>query len=187
MGLSQLQVSAAAGLSRPTYARIEAGTRRFTTIDEIAVTAAVVGLDVVVRLYPAGDPLRDTGQMRRLRRFLEVVSAPLTWRTEVPLPATTDHPELRAWDAIVALGRARVAVEVEMRIGDGQAIERRFALKRRDDPTEGFLLVVADTRHNRRVLAEHPALFGDLKRLRPSAVLGAMAKGQLPPSGLVLL
>ena len=81
----------------------------------------------------------------------------------------------------------RTAIELEMRLGDVQALRRRHDLKRRDDPTEHFLLVVAATRHNRRVLAEFASLFDDLPRLRPSAVRQALESGRHPPTGLVLL
>lgn len=80
----------------------------------------------------------------------------------------------------------RMAIELEMRLRDLQALRRRIALKRRDDPTKGFLLVIADTRSNRRILAEHEALFDDLPRLRPGVVRTALGSGQLPPTGLLL-
>lgn len=187
VGLSQSSVATSAGLSRWTCARIEAGRRHRTSIDELTVLAAVLGLDLVVRLYPGGDPVRDAAQLKKLGELLHVAAPPLISRTEVPLPATTDHPERRAWDALVSVPGARVAIEVEMRLGDPQATERRLSLKRRDDPADRFLLVVADTRHNRRVLADHPGLFADLARLRRSRVLGALKQGELPPGGLLVL
>jgi hypothetical protein len=98
-----------------------------------------------------------------------------------------DRPERRAWDAVIFNGRQRCAIELEMRIRDVQAVRRRIELKRRDDPSEGFLLLVADTAFNRRVLAEFEAFFADLPRLRPSRVVADLRSGQLPPSGLLLL
>ncbi len=74
-----------------------------------------------------------------------------------------------------------------MRLRDGQAAERRINLKRRDDPTDQFLLLVADTRTNRRVLAEYPDLFADLPRLRQSNVIAALQAGRHPPTGLALV
>jgi hypothetical protein len=85
-----------------------------------------------------------------------------------------------------ATGR-RTAVELEMRIRDAQAVERRIELKRRDDTTDGFILLVADTRANRRVLCELPALFADLPRLRKATVFKSLEAGRHPPSGIVLI
>ena len=81
----------------------------------------------------------------------------------------------------------RTAIELEMRLRDLQAMRRRHELKRRDDPTEQFLLLVADTGHNRRVLAEYADLFGDLPRLRPSVVRKALERGRHPPTGMLLV
>jgi hypothetical protein len=120
-------------------------------------------------------------------RFLNHVRAPLSYRLEVPLPALPDRPEQRAWDAVIGGAGTRTAVELEMRLRDSQALERRLNLKRRDDPTEAFVLVVADTRTNRRILAEHMDLFGDLPRLRPSRVNAVLRAGQHPPSGILLV
>jgi hypothetical protein len=74
-----------------------------------------------------------------------------------------------------------------MRLHDAQALERRVSLKRRDDPTDEFVLLVADTRNNRRVLAEFGGVFADLPRLRPGVVRDALAAGRHPPSGLLLV
>jgi hypothetical protein len=108
-------------------------------------------------------------------------------RTEVPLPPLPDRSEHRAWDAVITGSGARTAVELEMRLTDAQAVERRVALKLRDDPPDGFVLLVADTAHNRRVLREHSHLFEQLPRLRPSALLRAIEAGRHPPSGLVVV
>jgi len=111
------------------------------TILELDRIAVVLGLSPSIRMYPAGPGVRDAGQLRRLRAFLGHVREPLTYRLEVPLPRTTDHVELRAWDAMLLGGGARTAIEMEMRVRDAQALTRRIDLKRRDDPTEGFLQI----------------------------------------------
>ena len=87
---------------------------------------------------------------------------------------------------ILGAGR-RTGVELEMRLRDAQAAERRINLKRRDDPVDGFLLLIADTRTNRRVLREFPDLFGDLARLRQRTVIAALEAGEHPPTGLLLV
>jgi len=93
----------------------------------------------------------------------------------------------RAWEAVLFGHGERTACELEMRRRDVQAVRRRHDLKRRDDPTEHFLLLIADTRHNRSAVAEFEALFADLPRLRPSEVHRALEAGQHPPTGLLFV
>jgi transcriptional regulator with XRE-family HTH domain len=186
-GLSQEQVATAAHLSRSTLSRIETGKRHATSVMEISRVAAVLGLDLAVRLYPGGEPLRDSAQLGRMRTLVADLGPPLRYRTEVPLPPSPGRLELRAWDGVIEGRAMRTTVEVEMGIRDAQALERRLGLKRRDDPADRFLMVVADTRTNRRVLADHPELFPDLPRLARTAVLAALRGGMHPATGVVLL
>jgi transcriptional regulator with XRE-family HTH domain len=187
VGVSQARVAGATRMSRSTYSRIEAAKRDGTSVLELSQIAGVLGLELAVRLYPAEDPLRDGAQADRLQRLLRHVDEPLSYRTEAPLPALAGRFERRAWDAVIRGHGRRTAVEVEMRVRDAQALERRLTLKRRDDPTERFLLALADTRTNRHVLDVHPELFADLPRLRPSNVFAALAHGEHPETGIVLL
>ena len=185
-GLSQANVADACGISRSVYSRVETAKRPSLSIVEAAQIASVLGLELSVRLYPGGEPLRDAAQRARLAFIVSELMPPLTCRFEVPLPPSFDRLELRGWDALVSGSGRRTAIAVEMRIRDGQALERRIELKRRDDPTDAFVLVVADTRTNRRVLAINPGLFADLPRLRANAVIRALRAGQHPPSGLII-
>jgi transcriptional regulator with XRE-family HTH domain len=187
LGLSQRRVATAVGISQSWYSRVETSFAPGVGLVDLSRIAAVLGLVLSVRLYPGGSGLRDAGQSLRLARVLSHVREPLTHGSEVPLPARPDRAEQRSWDAMLfGLGR-RTAVEVEMRLRDVQDVERRHHLKRRDDPTEGFLLVIAATRANRRVLAERPDVFPNLPRLRPSLVFRELAAGRHPPTGLVLV
>jgi transcriptional regulator with XRE-family HTH domain len=186
-GLSQVAVAAAARIARNRYGRIENGRCPNVTLDEATRIATVLGLDLSIRVFPAGPSIRDAGHTHKLTAFLDWVTPPLTHRTEVPLPIVEGRPERRAWDAVLFEHAARGAVELEMRLRDVQAALRRIDLKRRDDPTESFLLLVADTRHNRRVLAEFGNLFVDLPRLRRIDVRRALRKGELPRTGLLLV
>lgn len=174
-------------MSRWTYSRIENGARTSTTIDELAQVCAALGLDLSIRAFPGGEPLRDAAQVRRLATLLDAAGSPLTARTEVPLPRSIDHPDLRAWDAVLFGGGKRTGIEMEMRIHDGQELERRFTLKCRDDPVDFALLAIADTVHNRRVLAENSRLFAGLPRLRRALILRVRRAGRHPPSGLVIV
>jgi len=166
---------------------MERGQLPSIPLDELNRVAAILGLQPSVRVYPGGIPVRDVASATRLGRFLELVKPPLSYRVEVALPSIQGRPELRAWDAVIYKRLERCTGELEMRLRDVQALRRRVDLKRRDDPSESFLLLVADTRHNRRVLAEFAELFADLPRLRPSRVRAALDAGQLPPTGLLLL
>lgn len=184
---SQEQVAEACHVSRVHYGQVENGRVPKLSIVEVNRIAAVLGLTPSLRLYPSGAPVRDAGQAKRLLRFLAAVAAPLSYRLEVPLPRVEDRLEQRAWDAVLFGGGARTAIELEMRLRDIQAVLRRIDLKRRDDPTESLLLLVADTRLNRRVVAEFAGLLLDLPRLKPSVVKAALEAGKHPPTGLVLV
>jgi hypothetical protein len=140
-----------------------------------------------VKLYPGGPPVRDAGQSGRLATFLVDVRAPLSYRAEVSLPHSNERPEQRAWDVVLFGDGRRTAVELEMSLRDVQATRRRIDLKRRDDPTEGFLLLIFGSRANRRILGEFEALFTDLPRLRHSDVRLRLLAGQHPPTGLLLI
>jgi hypothetical protein len=173
-------------MSRNHFGQIENGACPRVTVAELNAIAAVLGLAPSIRIYPEGPAVRDAAQATRLRAFLSLAASPLTWRIEVPLAALAERPERRAWDAVIFDGRERCAIELEMRLRDVQAVRRRTELKRRDDPTEAFLLLVADTAFNRRVLSEFDDLFADLPRLRPARVLADLRSGRLPASGLLL-
>jgi transcriptional regulator with XRE-family HTH domain len=187
LGLSQEHVAAAGRVSRPRYSKIENGMVPALQGVEVARIASVLGLEPTFRLFPGGPPLRDAGHARRLTAFLALAASPLATRSEVPLPPLPDRRELRAWDGMLHGHGERTAIELEMRLHDTQALDRKVTLKRRDDPTEHFLLLVADTRTNRRVLASVPGLFPDLPRGRLSAVRAALAVGRHPGTGIVLV
>lgn len=187
LGLSQKHVAEAARISRPVYGRIERATLHHLSLRLASQIAAVLGLDLSARAYPGGSPTRDAAHGERLHRLLRQVSPPLFHRIEVPLPATTDHPERRSWDAVLFGHGQRTAVEVETRLYDVQGQVRRLHLKERDDPPDRLLLVVADTGANRRALREFAELFVELPRLRTANTLKALQAGYHPPTGLILL
>lgn len=143
--------------------------------------ASVVGLDVAIRTYPRGDPLRDAGHLRLLERFRRELHPTLKWRTEVPLPIAGDK---RAWDALVSGPGWQIPVEAETVVTDWQALERKLALKRRDGDLAHVILLVADTRRNRDALgAATPAAYSGSR-----AVLAALRGGRDPgASGVVII
>ena len=187
LALSQDHVADACRMSRVRYGQIERATTRTLTVVELDRIAVVLGLSPSIRIYPGSLPVRDAAHAGRLGRTLQTVRPPLSWRVEVPLRGTGSQPDQRAWDAMLFGHGERTAIELEMRLRDVQAMRRRHELKRRDDPVERFLLLIADTRTNRRVIAEFPDLFEGLPRLRPSAVRAALEAGRHPPTGLLLV
>jgi transcriptional regulator with XRE-family HTH domain len=187
LGLSQRHVAGAAHLSRSRYSRIELAAVRHLSILTAARIAAVLGLDLAARVYPGGRPIRDAAHAERLQRLLAHVGPPLRFVTDVPLSRTTDHPEQRAWDAVLFQDGGITAVELETRLHDVQALTRRIHLKQRDDAPDRLLVVVANTRANRRVVDEFGSLFADWPRLRTAAVLKRLRSGQHPATGLILL
>jgi len=186
-GVSQQVVAARARVSAPKISRIEAGKLTSLTLTDATRVAGAVGLDLVIKAYPGGRRPSDKARSQRLLGVLRHVADPLSYRTEVPLPPTKEYSEQRAWDGMLFGRGERTAIEVEMRLYDLQAQIRRFGLKRRDDPPDRFLLVVADTRANRRVLREFEGPLAELPRLRTSRVLGELRAGNDPPTGLILI
>jgi transcriptional regulator with XRE-family HTH domain len=184
-GLTQRQVAATVGISHSEVSRIEHAAALRVPFETLAVVGAVLGLDISLRAYPDGDPIRDAAQLALLARLRVLLPTPLTWRTEVPLNIVGDK---RAWDAVIGGPGWRVTVDAESHLRDVQACTRRVALKRRDDGSDVVILLVADTRHNRRALRlAGPDLAGEFPIGGP-AVLAALAVAKPPSaSGIVLL
>lgn len=148
-GLTQRHVADIVGISHTELSRIERGLALWVPFETLAVIAAVLGLDLPLRAFSAGGPIRDRAQLELLAKFRAVLPTDLTWRTEVPLRIERD---LRAWDAVVGGHGWHVPIDAETRLRDVQAVSRKVALKRRDDGAEIMILLVADTRHNRQIL-----------------------------------
>ncbi len=184
-GLSQTVVGRAVGVSASQVSRIERAQPKCLSIRQIARLLAVVGLELSARAYPAGPPIRDAAHRGLLDRFRARVAPSVAWRFEVPVGRAGD---LRAWDAVLLVGAVELGLEAETRPRDVQALQRRVALKRRDDPgVSGVVLLLADTRHNRALLREHgEALRGDFP-VPAAALLEALSDGRDPGgSGIVL-
>lgn len=150
--LSQAVAAGSVGMSASTWSRIERGTAGGLSLMDLARALAVVGLDLHVRAYPGGQPLRDIAHRALLERLRSHLGAGAGWRTEVPLPGPGEQ---RAWDARIAIDPVRIGVEAETRVRDGQGLERRLALKRRDGEVDHVILLLADTRHNRDFVHAH--------------------------------
>jgi hypothetical protein len=166
--------------------RIERGEAPGLSILQATRLAAVVGLDLAVRAYPAGSPIRDAAHRGLLERGRSHLPGGSAWHFEVPLPLSGDG---RAWDAVVELSSGRVAIEAETRLGDIQSLQRRLALKRRDDPSIGaVVLLLSNTRHNRQVLREHGEAMRVGMPLDAAAVRAALSLGRVPSGdGIVVV
>lgn len=156
------------------------------SLPELATMAAVVGLDLVVQLFPGGAPVRDVAHVRLLERLRATVgaTAATTWRTEVPLPAPGDQ---RAIDAMTLLGGAHIGFELETRLTDAQSVARRASLKQRDAGLDRMILVLADTRANRAALEASAATLRPAFPLDSRPVLAAMRTGAAPSANGILL
>jgi len=173
-------------MSASKVSRAENGKLLSLTVIDASRIATAVGLDLVLKTYPGPRRLRDAAHADRLAHFLQHVGPPLRWQVEVPLPHTAGSLEQRAWDAMLFGSGETTAIELEMRLYDLQAQLRRMLLKERDGAPDHLLLIVADTRANRRIVREHAQLLATLPRVRTSSVLALLRAGAHPASGLVL-
>jgi transcriptional regulator with XRE-family HTH domain len=185
-GLSQRAVAKAAQLSGAQVSRLERGKILRPTVDQLTRMAAVLGLTLSLKLYPAGTPVRDAGQLALLGRFEVRLVGNLRLRREVGLPIVGDQ---RAWDAKVEGAGGSCAVEAETNLHDAQALARKIALKLRDDPTvDRVILLVARSAHNRAVLREHREALRAEFPLDGAAILASVSRGEVPSkSGILVL
>lgn len=148
------------------------------SIDRLARLLAVVGMDLSVRAYPSGPPIRDAGHVRLIGRFRERISSGgWVWRSEVPVAGLGD---LRAWDGQLVGSGLTIATEIETRLRDVQATQRRLELKRRDGTVDRLLLVVADTRTNHGAMEAAADLLSAAHPVSARAALAALAAGRDP-------
>jgi transcriptional regulator with XRE-family HTH domain len=183
-GLSQAHVARVAGLSQSAISRIERASPVSLRVDELARHSAALGLRLSLRLYPEGEPVRDAGQLRLLRRFRAELGERFDWRTEVPVAGAGDG---RAWDVVLS-GPGTIGVDAETRLRDVQAVQRRSELKWRDACLDRLVLLLAATRHNRAVLREHRAALSSTFPADSTEVMAFLRRGRLPPrNGIVIL
>jgi len=112
-GLSLRELSDAVGISRSELSRIELGKSPQVPVRTLVIVAALLGIDLSVRGFPAGDPIRDAGQLRLIGRFRTALPPALSWRSEVPIDAPGD---MRAWDGVITAKGWQAAVEAETRL-----------------------------------------------------------------------
>lgn len=183
-GLSQREVGVAVGRSHTEIGRIERGVVAGVPYELLVVIAAALGLDLPLRAFPNGDPVRDAAQLALLARWRKLLPPTLRHRTEVPLGIPGDH---RAWDEVVVGPGWSLPVEAETRLRDTQALRRRLALKCRDADVDRMILVVADTRHNRHVLRLSAADFAEAFPVRTRDALQALRGGTRPAGSAIVI
>lgn len=184
-GLSQRAVAHAARISQATVSRAERGRRPFPDLIIHATMARVVGLDLSVRCFPAAGALRDEAHVRLIVRFLSQLPATVMRRLEAPIRLPGDQ---RAWDVLLVVGGKRIGVAAETRLRDLQALLRREQGKARDDGVDLLLLVVSNTRANRRALEEARDILAAELPLQTREVMTALRRGEAPAaSGVVIV
>ncbi len=182
--LTQRELSAVVMISPAEISRIERGNSPHVAYETVVAVGAALGLDIPLRAYPNGDPVRDAAQLALLGRFRRELPKGLRHRTEVPLGIPGD---LRAWDEVVDGPGWSVPIEAESRLRDTQALRRRIALKCRDGDVDRVILLVADTRHNRHILRLAADDFAELFTVRGREALAALRSGSRPPGSSVIL
>ena len=179
IGKSLESVGRSSGISPSQVGRIERGSLRTASVDQLARVGAAVGLDIRVRAYPGPDPVLEAGQAALLGRLRPRL-----------------HPHLgflgdqRAWDGFIdrLTGVAsQLPVEAETRLVDGQGQLRRVMLKLRDSGLDYVLLLLADTRLNREAFAATAATFAVDFPVSPGRALAALAAGEHPGGSAVVL
>lgn len=184
--LSMAEVGRAVDLSESTVSRIERGLVAHVSVVDLARLHAAVGLELSVKSYPGGAPIRDSAQLDLIADFCALLHPSLGWSTEVPLPGAGDQ---RAWDVVVRGDSWRTGIEAETGPRDSQALVRRVRLKQRDGQVDSVVLLLRSTVRTRRFLADageqvRAAFPGDgavaLARLRAGADPGENAVIMLP-------
>lgn len=176
-GVTMQAVSDRLGWSKSKVSRIERGQSRSISLMDLARLAAVVGLRPSVRLFLAGQPLRDVGQVELLAALNVRMSPRWSSRHEVVVPIDGDH---RAADQVSTIPGCRLMVEAYRRLHDYQAQTRSARAKQRDLGADRLLLLLEDTHANRRALR---AAGGEPARSFPvsqRACLAALAAGRDP-------
>jgi transcriptional regulator with XRE-family HTH domain len=184
-GVSQRVLASRVGLSQSRISRIERAAASNLRLVEAVQIAAALGLDLSVRTYPGGAPIRDAAHVDLIRRFRGVVSSRFRCQLEVPVSSPDDR---RAIDVLLTLEGKRIGVEAEVRLTDIQALLRRLALKQQDAGLERMILLARATRSNRIVLREAASLLMLSFPLARRDLIKALRIGTVPAeNGLLLM
>jgi transcriptional regulator with XRE-family HTH domain len=183
-GLSQSVVGAASGLSTTQVSRIERAKLASASIDQACRLASVLGMNMSVKFYPAGQPLRDQAHLELIERFRVRLGPPLVLRTEVPVSIAGDA---RAWDMVVGGGPKLFGGEVETRLRDWQALGRRITLKMRDSGIDQVILLISASRSNREALRVAEASMAAMFPIPARVALKALGEGRDPGGSVIIM
>jgi transcriptional regulator with XRE-family HTH domain len=184
-GLSQSSVARALGCSPQLISLLEGRSVEPGPI-QLARWGAALGIDLPIRTFPGGSPLRDAGQLRLLLRFRASVGELWTWHTEVAV--STDPRDRRAIDAVLSRPPCRIGVEAIVRLTDAQAQVRALLLKQAASGVDRVVVVLADSRHNRIALRDAAPTLEPAFPLSPRETMRALRAGSVPPAnGIVLM
>jgi transcriptional regulator with XRE-family HTH domain len=183
-GLSQRTVATATSVDQAEISRIERGARPGATIRVLSRIAGAVGLDLSMRLFPGGSPLRDQAHVNLLARFRRLVGERWQWASEVPLPIPGDR---RAWDRVLTGAGLQIGVEAETKPRDAQELQRRLALKKRDGQVPRLILVLANTEWNRRFCRDNAAELEGLFPVPGRIAQQALAEGRDPGGDALIM
>jgi transcriptional regulator with XRE-family HTH domain len=182
--LSLATVGQAAGLSIGQISKIERGLVAKVSVRDLARLHAVVGLELSLKSYPSGQPIRDAAHVALLRDFRARLHRSLRWAVEVPLPIPGDR---RSWDALISGDGWTYGVEAETAPRDAQAMLRRMNLKERDGQVDGVLIVLRRTVQTRRFVGEAGALLGEMFRVDGGRALELLHAGVDPGGSAVIV
>lgn len=178
-------VAHALGISPAQYSRLERGRTTGLSIERACVALDAVGMDLVVKAYPGGPPIRDRAHTALLDRLRARSHPTIRLLTEVGMPIAGDR---RAWDLVAVGAGWRHGFEAETRVRDHQALVRRIGLKARDSGgIRGVSLLLLDSRHNRDYVSMHAATLAEAFPIPSSVALAALRSGVDPGAGSVIL
>ncbi|HYU50463.1 MAG TPA: helix-turn-helix domain-containing protein [Candidatus Limnocylindria bacterium] len=183
-GLTLEEVGRATRSSASAVSRLERGQAPAVSLLKLSHLCAVVGLDLSVRTYPGGQPIRDAAQVALLMRFRARLHHSIRWAAEVPLPRQGDQ---RAWDGLVSGSGWRFGIEAESAPRDAQGLARRLELKRRDGDVDGVILVLPNTRRTRHFLQETGVLLASAHPVNGVRALELLGAGVSPGGSAIVV
>lgn len=171
-------------MSASTGSRLERGLLEHVDVMLLAKFCAVVGLDLSIKAFPGGQPIRDAAHLAMLGEFRGLLHPSLDWATEVPLPSPGDP---RAWDGMVRGAGWRYGAEAETAPHDGQATLRRLMLKQRDGRVDGVLLILRATHQSRAFLREVADVAGSSLPVPGARALELLRVGASPGGSAIVM
>lgn len=184
LGMTLKDLGRIVDISASQLSRIERARPPYPDFVQAATIGKVMGLDVSVRCFPTGAPIRDIAHVRLIEKLMAEAHRSIRWSLEQVMPMPGD---LRAFDAVGHVGHVSMGVTAETRLRDVQALLRREHAKIRDAGLDRLLLLVAATHANRATLAAiRESLRADLP-LDTRVLLAALRGGRDPGAGGIVL